>query len=435
MSWHRVSVEKSRHKQLLSDPEVRRWYDNIARGSIITADVYLRRLGLFCEKNNTTPKVLAEMDEASLTGLTLDNVTRLEAEDHAGSYIESIVKAVKSWLQHNNKQLKGKVRITDAADTPTLKDERVPTQEELGKVLRVTEPDARVAICLIAHSGLRPEVLGDYEGRDGLRLGDFLELEIDNKNKTVTFSIVPTFLRVRKKLSKGGHQYLTLCSEEGANHLKEFLEHRMRQGEQLSPESSVIRPRHVRKQFIRTTNIGDKIRGAIRAAGFSWRPYALRCYFDSQLLLAESKRFVIRDYRVFWMGHKGDIEHEYTLNKCLLPSELLGDMREAYRRSQQLLVTEGFAHAHEEDITVAFKRELLLVSGYSKEEVESLDLAGMDEDEIHRRCRESLLGVLLNNGSRQRVIAMDDVEKHVNEGWEYVGRLPHNRAVVRLPSA
>lgn len=67
--------------------------------------------------------------------------------------------------------------------------------------------------------------------------------------------------------------------------------------------------------------------------------------------------------------------------------------------------------------------------------MESLDLAGMDEDEIHRRCRESLLGVLLNNGCRQRVIAIDDVEKHVNEGWEYVDRLPHNRAVVRLPSA
>jgi len=435
MSWHRVSLEKSRHRQLLSDPEVRRWYDNIARGSIITADVYLRRLGLFCEKNNTTPKVLAEMDEASLTGLTLDNVTRLEAQDHAGSYIESIVKAVKSWLQHNNKQLKGKVRITDAGDTPTLKEERTPTQDELGKVIRASESDARVAVCLVAHAGLRPEALGDYEGRDGLRLGDFLELEIDNKNKTVKFSSLPTFIRVRRKLSKGGHQYLTLLSDEGTRHLKEFLENRMRHGEQLSSESSVIKARHVRKHFIRTTNIGDKIRDAIRAAGFSWRPYVLRCYFDSQMLLAESKHFIIRDYRVFWMGHKGDIEHEYTLNKCVLPPDLLEDMREAYRRSQQLLVTEGFAHADEEDISVAFKKELLLISGCSREEVESLDLAGMDQDEIHRRCRESLLGVLVNNGCKQRVIALDDVEKYVNEGWEYAGRLPHSRAVVRLPSA
>ena len=67
MSRHGVAVGKSRHRQLLSDPEVKRWYDNVARGSIITADVYLRRLGLLCERNNIKPKMLAEMDEASLT--------------------------------------------------------------------------------------------------------------------------------------------------------------------------------------------------------------------------------------------------------------------------------------------------------------------------------------------------------------------------------
>jgi len=140
MSTCPVAARKSRHGHLLLDPEVERWYDNIARGSIITVDVYLRRLGLFCEKNKVTPKTLAEMDEASLTALTLDNVTRLEAGDYAGGYVESVVKAVESWLQHNNKQLKGKVRITDAGDTPTLKDERTPTQDELGKVIRASEP-------------------------------------------------------------------------------------------------------------------------------------------------------------------------------------------------------------------------------------------------------------------------------------------------------
>ena len=40
---------KARHKQLLNDPDVRRWYSNIARESKLTADVRLRRLGRFCE--------------------------------------------------------------------------------------------------------------------------------------------------------------------------------------------------------------------------------------------------------------------------------------------------------------------------------------------------------------------------------------------------
>jgi len=67
--------------------------------------------------------------------------------------------------------LKGKVRIIDGDDTPTLKDERTPPQEELGKVTRASESKARVAVCLVAHSGLRPD-LGDYtmtqEFREGM---------------------------------------------------------------------------------------------------------------------------------------------------------------------------------------------------------------------------------------------------------------------------
>jgi hypothetical protein len=59
------------------------------------------------------------------------------------------------------------------------------------------------------------------------------------------------------------------------------------------------------------------IRKSIRMAGFSWRPYVLRRYFDSRMMLAQADGLIIRDFRVFWMGHKGDIEHTYTLNKKL----------------------------------------------------------------------------------------------------------------------
>jgi nitroreductase len=34
-----------RYKLLLKDKNLKRWYDNVARGSLVTADVYLRRLG------------------------------------------------------------------------------------------------------------------------------------------------------------------------------------------------------------------------------------------------------------------------------------------------------------------------------------------------------------------------------------------------------
>jgi len=110
--------------------------------------------------------------------------------------------------------------------------------------------------------------------------------------------------------------------------------------QRISPKSPVITPKLKMKPFIRATNIGDSIREAIRAAGFDWRPYVLRCYFDTQLMLAESKGLVLRDYRGFWMGHKGDIENRYTTNKQRLPESVIEDMRAAYARSEEFLQTK-----------------------------------------------------------------------------------------------
>lgn len=35
------------------------------------------------------------------------------------------------------------------------------------------------------------------------------------------------------------------------------------------------------------------------------------------------------------MGHKGDIEHRYTLNRHKLAPDLIEKMRDSYRRSQK----------------------------------------------------------------------------------------------------
>ena len=42
------------------------------------------------------------------------------------------------------------------------------------------------------------------------------------------------------------------------------------------------------------------------------------------------------------MRHKGDIENRYMTNKCRLPEDIIKDMHEAYRRSQEYLQTRSF---------------------------------------------------------------------------------------------
>ena len=46
---------------LLKDKQVKRWFDNLDRGSPITAEVYLRRLGAFCQKYGVAPNSLLRL--------------------------------------------------------------------------------------------------------------------------------------------------------------------------------------------------------------------------------------------------------------------------------------------------------------------------------------------------------------------------------------
>jgi len=75
----------------------------------------------------------------------------------------------------------------------------------------------------------------------------------------------------------------------------------------------------------------------------------LRSFFDTQLLIAESRGKIAHDFCVFFMGHKGSMEAKYTTNKGILPDLLISEMRGAFDRSEEFLDLEkGIEHAAEE---------------------------------------------------------------------------------------
>ena len=185
------------------------------------------------------------------------------------------------------------------------------------------------------------------------------------------------------------------------------------------------------KPFIRAGNIGDTIREAMRAAGITWRPYVLRSYFDTQLMLAESKGLVLRDYRQFWMGHKGDIENRYTTNKHKLPEEVVEDMREAYKRSQEYLQTTRVSETSEEKLTQAFRKQLLLVAGFKQDEVDKMDLPSFGDEELQEIVRKKLLGAPTESGVKQKVVNVEEAETYLSQGWQYVAHLPGKKVVIK----
>src|SRR5437870_11368087 len=116
---------------MMEDDDVRRWYENLSRGSLNTSQVYRDRLRFFCDYYSIMPAQLVKLDQKEIEDKLQDFFSHLEKEGRAGGYLASYNKAIRSWCEWNSIYLKRKIRIKDANRTPTVEDVAVPTQQEL----------------------------------------------------------------------------------------------------------------------------------------------------------------------------------------------------------------------------------------------------------------------------------------------------------------
>ena len=219
----------------MEDRNVKSWHDNLYVRPPITAEVYLRTMGLYCELNSKSPsKIIEESKKKSFDRGFTSFVRNMESNGKKGSYIVRFKKVLHSWLKFNDRIINFKVNIKDVNQSPTTMNERVPTKEELSTVIRKASTRGRVSISLMAFSGLRPESLGNHQGNDGLRFSDLDEIKITKEG--IEFEKVPTKLVIRPSLSKARHQYFTFVSEEGVKLIEEYVAERINNN--LSPEQS-----------------------------------------------------------------------------------------------------------------------------------------------------------------------------------------------------
>ena len=423
-----------KYQELLRDEDLRRWFENLRAKSVLTATVALRNLGHYCELTETTPKEIlrkAKSNEKNFRYEFTDFVRKMEKEDKAGSYIARFKKVILSWLKFNDIRLQLTVNISGENETPTIANERIPSREELARILRKATSRGRVAIAIMAFSGLRPESLGDYEGTDGLRLGDLKDLHLSDE---IQFEKVPATVMVKSKLSKARHQYFSFVGEEGATYIKEYLEERRKQGEELTYESPLLQfdVRGVKKNaFLRTTLVTRDIREAIEAAGLKMRPYVLRAYFSTALDIAESKGLISHPWRQFIMGHKGDIEARYSTNKRL-PPDMIEEMRESYRKCLKYMETR-VSEVSEDNARLYLQQQLLSAVGYRQEEIDKMNLADLNTEDFQKLLRDKVAGAMASNGSKQKLVPMSEIEKLLGEGYEFQAVLPNGKAIMKMP--
>ncbi len=357
-SWNRMTDDPP--KALLNDPDVRRWYDNMRRSSAITCSVRLRRLNLFCSRVGMTPHELSQTgrdDPMKVENVLLDHVSWMEEKKYAPGYTAGVIGAVKSWLEYNHIEIRRKIKIADSDVPVSIQDEKVPDKEQLKKMLDAADPRCRVIISMMAFAGVRPQVMGLADKSDGLILSDLPDLVLDGPD--TRFSKTPAMVVVRPKLSKIRKKYFTFLAEEGCQYVLGYLRERMAHGERLKPGSPLVTLDHGYRlkgwdklgrndsRFMVTGALGAAIRPVIRSV-MRARPYVLRAYFDSQLLIAESHGCMTHAYRQFFMGHKGDMEARYTTNKGKLTEQMTEDMRRAFEQSQSFLSTDEMRDSEED---------------------------------------------------------------------------------------
>lgn len=69
----------------------------------------------------------------------------------------------------------------------------------------------------------------------------------------------------------------------------------------------------------------------------------------------------------------------------------------------------------------------------ARRRIEKMSLDELSNEELQNIVRRKLLGVMTNNGSRQKVIPIGDVKSYIGQGYEYVASLPDAEAIVKMP--
>ncbi|MHB8632592.1 MAG: hypothetical protein ACYDBQ_01305 [Thermoplasmatota archaeon] len=422
---------------LLHDPNVARWHRNLAQGSLKTARDYLRTLGLFLEGRDESPAQYLALGQRACEDVLHDFVSARLAKGRAGSSTAYFTAVVQSWMKWNDMPLRRPVKVPRKNYSPRVRQYHIPSVEELRRVLGVCSARQRMTLGCIAFAGLRPGALGNMTGTDGIRFSDLPDTHFE-ANRLV-FDKVPTRIVVREELSKAKHQYFTMLGQEGCDYIAAYVDQRTHAGEAMGPDSPLLPPSRGENGFLLAESVGDLLRRPMREVAINLPPYIWRSYFNNRALFAESNGFV-RDYRVFFMGHRGDMEHTYALRKRI-GEDMLEQMRESYLKAAPALESRTGAPAQGDPIQ-KIAEAALKGCGMDSAAISALDLPAMDEDGLVKILMDALANrveapaqpVGQDAQASQQLVTLEQMRGLLAKGWRYASKLDDNTYLVEAPT-
>ncbi|MCW1296716.1 MAG: site-specific integrase [Candidatus Parvarchaeota archaeon] len=315
---------------LLQFKEVQTWLKTVSDKS---QKQYLHALRYFCEFCRKTPKQLIlerdkeirNSDPNSRTGirdLILDFRKYLEREGYTLKSINCLDGAVRSFFTAVLGKA-GMINIKNYSESQVAKrKDLVPTLEELKKMLDVSNLEEKFRIIFIAQTGMR--------------VSDALKLKVGDIQRELELGRIPLAITfVPKKDSELIGERITFLASDGIEILKQYLEWRKQNGENITPESPLFVSRTNRGlKPITPHRFNDTIKRAAKKAGLNgnWKygimgVHCLRKFFITQLTNHGMEDKIVN----FFVCHKiSDIDRVYWFRR-------VEELRRIYAQRQQYL--------------------------------------------------------------------------------------------------
>jgi integrase len=313
--------------------------------------------------------------------------------------------------------------------------DKIPTKEELRKILQAPRTDlpTLISMHLIAYAGIRPD--------------DISKLTYGCVRQDLEKDVTPCSIYVPQ--SKTDSVYITFIPEETVRLLKQYLDRRRAEGEDITDASPLLLDhREFRKtgeiKGVLRKNISRKITEAVRSSGVKreetfgrkvqrLRPYSLRKYFRSNLT-----GHAPSEYIEAWLGHTSGLEHVYGGTRDLDPTTI-ERMREMYKKCEPFLIAT-IQPLEQVDVVKEAKIEALKTMARSLLGIDLVEAKVARERELGRELdKDEELELFENELKRlregthnpQRIVMEEELERYLEEGWEFVSVLPSQKILVR----
>ena len=62
-----------------------------------------------------------------------------------------------------------------------------------------------------------------------------------------------------------------------------------------------------------------------------------------------------------------------------------------------------------------------------------MNLADLNTEDFQKLLRDKVAGAMASNGSKQKLVPMNEIEKLLSEGYEFQAVLPNGKAIMKMP--